>query len=76
MGLWIGHRREVENRHRGTGDTVKEYKNNTFFLNLLKPSGFFTYHKMYNSNFYIALDLRRVFCTDIRTDSDFCFIQH
>ena len=26
--------------------------------------------------FYMALALRWVFCTDIRTDSDFCFIQH
>ena len=26
--------------------------------------------------FYITLALRWVFCTDIRTDSDFCFIHH
>ena len=26
--------------------------------------------------FYIALALRLVFCTDIRTDSDFCFIHY
>ena len=26
--------------------------------------------------FYMALALRWVFCTDIRTDSDFCFIHH
>ena len=26
--------------------------------------------------FYMALALRCVFCTDIRTDSDFCFIRH
>ena len=26
--------------------------------------------------FYMALALRWVFCTDIRTDSDVCFIQH
>ena len=26
--------------------------------------------------FYMALALRRVFCTDIRTDSDFCFLHH
>ena len=26
--------------------------------------------------FYKVLALHRVFCTDIRTDSDFCFIQH
>jgi len=26
--------------------------------------------------FYMVLALRRVFCTDLRTDSDFCFIRH
>ena len=26
--------------------------------------------------FYIMLPLRSVFCTDLRTKSDFCFIHH
>jgi hypothetical protein len=37
-------------------------------INLLKPSGFFTY--------YMVLALRWVFCTYLRTDSDFCGIHH
>ena len=46
-------------------------------INLLKPSGFFTYHQVYGiQKFYMVLALRLVFCTDLRTDSDSCFIHH
>ena len=46
-------------------------------INLLKPSGFFTYHKVYQKKkLYMVLALRWVFWKDIRTDSDFCFRQH
>jgi len=41
--------------------------------NLLKPSGFFTYGIQ---KFYMVLALRSVFCTDLRTNSDLCCIQH
>jgi len=40
-------------------------------INLLKPSGFFTYHQRYIQQFYMVLALRSVFCTDLRTNSDF-----
>ena len=39
-------------------------------INLLKPIGFFTYRRNIKK-FYMALALRWVFCTDIRTDSGF-----
>ena len=45
-------------------------------FSLLKPGGFFTFHKVNIQNFYMALDLCWVFCTDIRTDSDFCFREY
>jgi hypothetical protein len=47
-------------------------------LNLLKPSGFFTYRtaRFNIQNFYMVLALRRVFCADLRTDSDLCFMGH
>ena len=46
-------------------------------INLLKPSGFFTYHKIYNiKKFYMVLALRLVFCADLTTDSESCFIHH
>ena len=45
-------------------------------LNLLKPNGFFTYHHFNIQKFYMVLALRCVFCKDLRTDNDFCSIQH
>jgi hypothetical protein len=42
-------------------------------INLLKHSGFFTYHQVKH---YMVLALRRVLCTDLRTFSNFCFICH
>jgi len=47
-------------------------------VKLLKPSGFFKYSttRFNIQKFYMVLALRRVFCTDLKTDSDFCFISH
>jgi len=47
-----------------------------FRFNLLKSSGFFMYHQVYHSNFYMVLALRWVFCADLRTDSGICFIRY
>jgi hypothetical protein len=39
-------------------------------INLLKPSGFFRYHQVYNiQNFYMVHALRLVFCADRRTET-------
>ena len=52
------------------------YKTNFLFLNFLKPSGFLRSIRFNIQKFYMAVALPSVFCTDIRTDSDFYFIQH
>ena len=55
----------------------KYMKKEVHLFKLLTPSGFLTYRQVSNiQKFYMALALRWVFCVDIRTDSDFCFIQH
>jgi hypothetical protein len=44
---------------------------------LLKTSGFFTLHQVENSKFlHGARFALGVFYTDLRTDSDFCYIHH
>ena len=40
-------------------------------ISLLNLSGFFTYHQINIQQFYTVLALRSVFCTDLRTDSEF-----
>ena len=45
-------------------------------LDLLKPAVTLRSTRFNIQKFYMALALPLVFCTDIRTDSDFCFIQH
>jgi hypothetical protein len=42
-------------------------------INLSKPSGFFTYHQVKQSKFYMVLALLWVFCTDLRTESNLYF---
>jgi hypothetical protein len=42
-------------------------------INVLKPSDYLTFNIQ---NFYMVFALRSVFCTDLRTDNDFCFIHH
>ena len=43
-------------------------------INLLKPSGFFTYHQV--KHLKILHGARFVFRVDLRTDSDFCLVHH
>jgi len=45
-------------------------------IKLLKPSGFFTYHQVYHSKFLHGDRIALSVCTDLRTDSDFCFMRH
>ena len=46
--------------------------------NFSKPSGLYTYctTRFNIKKFYMVLALLWVFCTDLRTDSKFCFIHH
>jgi len=45
-------------------------------INLLRPRGFYTYHLVKHSKFYMVFNLRWVFCTYLRIDSKFSFVQH
>ena len=49
-----------------------KYKNNN--INLLSLALSLRTTKFNIQKFYMALALRWAFCTDIRTDSDYCFI--
>ena len=46
------------------------------YFNLLKPTGQKIHHQFNIQKFYMVLASRWVFCVDIWTDSDFCFIHH
>jgi len=53
------------------------YFHNTSMFNLLKPSGYFTYHRFNTKKFYgLLTQFIDVFFMELRTNSDFCLMRH
>jgi len=48
----------------------------TRVFNLLKPSGFFTYHQVLYSEFLLGARFALSVLYYLRTDSNFCFLHH
>jgi hypothetical protein len=49
---------------------------NKSVLNILKPSGFFTYHQVQHSKILHGARFALSVFTDFRTNNGFCFIHH
>jgi hypothetical protein len=53
-----------------------ESNRSNVFMNLLKPSGFFTYHQVQHSEILPGARFALGILYDLRTDRDLCFIHH
>ena len=76
---WFGGKRNVgiylNSIYEIRKNRINNY-NNFNYINLLTPSGFSPYHHVEHSKIPHGTRFALSVCTDIRTDSDFCFIQH